>query len=166
MNNVKMIAAVSENGIIGKDNNIPWSFNEFPSDMKFFRSQTAGSTVIMGRATFESMGSKPLPKRRNIIITRSKINDVECYTSLQEALSNISNLDPVWLIGGSKIYEEGMKFANEIYLTLIPKFIEGENLVRFPWINPQKFICDTYLKLENVGLNLAPLMVAKYHNVL
>jgi dihydrofolate reductase len=160
---IKMIAAVSQNGILGKDNTIPW-MGKYPDDMKFFRKMTAGATVVMGRNTFESMGSKPLPKRRNIVITKNKIEHIETYNSLQNALTHasIQELDEsspppkdIWLMGGFSIYEEGMKYANEIYLTLIPEMVKGNDLVRFPWINPNKFKMVEFVPLNNEGLKVA-----------
>lgn len=170
---IKIIAAVSQDGIIGKDNKIPWSY---PEDMKWFRKQTAGATVIMGRLTYESMGSKPLPKRRNIVVTRSKIEGVECYESLVEAIDLATPPIPlmgstvelpeqktpdVWLIGGEQIYREGLKYANEIYLTLIPETVGTlHGVAQFPWISPAQFKVNDYITLE--GEREVPIKVAHY----
>src|SRR5882757_7014150 len=87
---ISIITAVSLNGIIGdaNSNNIPW-MGRYPEDMKFFRQQTAGATIICGRHTFESFGAKPLPKRRNIVVTHSdqyKDSGVEVAQSFREAI--------------------------------------------------------------------------------
>lgn len=165
---IRMIAAVSRNGVIGQDNKLPF---DYPEDLKFFRKMTAGSTVIMGRKTFESIG-RALPKRRNIVISRNKVDaeGVETFSSLQAAYDdtkkfyalpdNMTQPYDVWLIGGSSIYRDGMQFANEIYLTLIPEIIEGENVVRFPWISPLEFKVSDFISLEN-----SELKVAKYVRV-
>jgi dihydrofolate reductase len=139
---IKMIAAVSINGVIGVDNKLPWNY---PADMKYFRTSTANSTVIMGRKTFESVGCRALPKRRNIVIS-SKVVDspnIETFGSLETALSKTEG--DVWLIGGAGIYEEGMtkKYVDKIYLTLVPDFVNSSNAVKFPFINPRLFKAES-----------------------
>lgn len=183
---VKIIAAVSQNGVIGSraTNSIPWSY---PEDMKWFRKSTAGATVIMGRSTFESMHSKPLPKRRNIIITRSKIEDVECFETLQQALETCpkgkdyllfesaeaeekyKREHTIWIIGGEQIYRAGLQVADEIFLTLIPEVIDGiAGVACFPWIDPTQYELTDYITLptgeeEYVGDGPQPsLQVAHY----
>jgi dihydrofolate reductase len=139
---IGLIAAVSHNGIIGVENKIPWNYSE---DMKHFRETTKNSTIIMGRKTFESIG-KPLPKRRNIVISSKKIEvgGVETFSSISSVVVEQNPMLPdyrsdVWFIGGASIYEEGMQYADEIHLTLTPDMITAPNAVRFPWINPQHF---------------------------
>lgn len=151
MLNVKMIAAVDEFGCMGQNNDIPWK-GKHPSDFKFFRTMTSHHerpTIIMGKNTWISMGSKPLPKRRNIVVSRTKVEaeNVDTYSSLEIALEQ-AKYDTVWLIGGENIYRAGMEYANEIYLTLIPEKVEGEGRVFFPWISPSKFKVFNYLTLE------------------
>ncbi len=159
---IKMIAAVSNNSVIGQNNDLPWS-GKYKSDMQFFRKMTAGGTVIMGKNTFVSLGSKPLPKRRNIIITRSKIDNIETYNNLKDAIINVNiqegaEMSPsepdTWLIGGAGIYREGLEFASEIFLTLIPEIVNGDNLTIFPWIDPSKFQVSEFIDLED-GLKVA-----------
>src|SRR5579862_2400548 len=101
-----MIYAQSPEGVIGVDNRIPW---HHPGDFRRFKRVTLGTTVVMGRKTFESMG-KPLPGRRNIVVTRSPIDapGVENVRSIEEALALAGSAD-VWLVGGARIYEEGMR---------------------------------------------------------
>ncbi len=164
---IKIIAAVSQNGVIGNrsTNSIPWSY---PEDMKFFRMMTSnkmsnalGSTIIMGRKTFESIGSKPLSKRRNVIITHSKIEGIDCFPTVEEAICDDIYTSPpenwegdvftkqspsIWLMGGEGIYREGLRYADEIFLTLIPEEVKGD--VYFPWINPDIFHIHEYLTLE------------------
>ncbi len=179
---IKMIAAVSQNGVIGQDNKLPF---ECPEDMKFFRKMTAGATVIMGRKTFESIG-RPLPKRRNIVVTRGQTpitlpngtifieSTIDLATSVEGAITMAQGkpeehsameseggpvLKPVvtdtWLIGGSSVYREGLAIADEIYLTLVPQMVTGESLVYFPWIDPSKFIVADYIDLENSEIKVA-----------
>jgi dihydrofolate reductase len=145
---IKMIAAVSQNMVIGKDNNLPWK-NSYPEDLKYFREQTVGSTIIMGRKTYESIGSKPLPKRRNLVVTRNKIDGAECFQNLQSALFEAGNnpiCNDIWLIGGSSIYSEGMNYCQEIHLTRIPEWIDPEGATIFPLIQ------SSFKKTETVKL--------------
>jgi len=157
-NKISIIAAVSIDGIIGKDNKIPWSC---PEDMAHFRSSTLDSTIIMGRKTFESMGSKCLPKRNNILVSNSYFENslkslvckyklpesLKLTDSLTEAIEEGQKLDkPIFLIGGSFIYQQGLNYADEILLSVIPEHVGEGNVVRFPWINPLKF--DLY-NIEN-----------------
>lgn len=134
---------------------LPWPMDKYPEDMKWFRSQTANSTVIMGRRTWESIASKPLPKRRNIVITKFKIDGIETYTSLNESIEYCKGDKNIWLIGGGNIYREGMKYATEIYLTLIPEIVNGNDLVYFPWIDPSKFKIEEFISIENSELKVA-----------
>jgi dihydrofolate reductase len=138
---IKIIAAVSENMVIGKDNKIPW---HYPEDLKHFKEMTLDSVVIMGKKTFESIG-KPLPRRKNIVITSNPINEIECYSSLEDAL-NFYQFNQIWLIGGRSIYEQGMEYANEIHLTRIPIYIEGDDVIKFPNIN------ESFSKKETIKI--------------
>lgn len=143
---INIIAAVSRNNVIGVNNTIPWKIKE---DMQMFKKLTTNNTIIMGRKTFESIG-KPLPNRKNIVISSNKINDVITYPSLKEALDNCKN-EKVFLIGGSRIYEEGMNYVDKLYITLVNKSINGDTY--FPFIDP-RFVCKnkTILSEESVLL--------------
>jgi dihydrofolate reductase len=145
---IKIIAAVSQNRVIGIDNKLPFSY---PEDMKHFKQSTQNSTVIMGRKTFESIGSKPLPNRRNIVITSSSVN-IEHYKSLSQAVSTVNTEENVWLIGGASIYQEGMQFCDEMILTVTPDIIEEKNCVKFPEINPLQFKINEIRPLGDNGL--------------
>lgn len=158
---IRIISAMSSNGIIGVNGGL---VVKSEVDMKHFRKSTIDATIIMGRKTFESMGSKPLPKRRNVVISSNKIDNpkVETFSSLQEAISAVFVPEPmlfacdsfgmpmmpvvdvnnIWLIGGAGIYEEGMKYVDEIHLTVSDKEVtitKEDNFVRFPVINPVHF---------------------------
>lgn len=153
---INMIASVSQNGYIGVDNKLPW---KLPEDMRLFAHKTKNSVVIMGRKTFETIGMKPLPNRRNIVISRLAnspgvldTEGVEVFGSVAEALDACDNSKDVWIVGGEKVYEAGMEFAEEIHLTIVPQWIDtlyGQESARFPWINPLEF------KLKSM-LDLAP----------
>ena len=124
-----ILVAVSPEGIIGKDNSIPWHYS---ADLKRFKRLTLGKTVIMGRRTWESLPVKPLPDRRNIVITQSSLDDVECFSSIDDALATCEG--DVWFIGGAGIYQEALGKADIIDMTLVPDNISGEGCVRFPTI--------------------------------
>lgn len=151
---INMIASVSQNGYIGVDNKLPW---KLPEDMRLFAHKTKNSTVIMGRKTFETINNKPLPNRRNIIISRLAnspgvldVVGVEVFSSVAEALDACDDGKDVWIIGGEKIYEAGMEFADEIHLTLVPQWVDtiyGQESARFPWINPLDFTLRSTLAL-------------------
>ena len=124
-----ILVAVSPEGIIGKDNSIPWHYSV---DLKRFKRLTLGKTVIMGRRTWESLPVKPLPDRRNIVITQSSLDDVECFSSIDDALATCEG--DVWFIGGAGIYQEALGKADIIDMTLVPDNVSGEGCVRFPTI--------------------------------
>ena len=124
-----ILVAVSPEGIIGKNNSIPWHYS---ADLKRFKRLTIGNTVIMGRKTWESLPIKPLPNRRNIVITRSSIEEIDCFQSIDDALQTCEG--DVWFIGGARIYEEAMKKADLIDMTLVPDNITGEDCIYFPEI--------------------------------
>jgi dihydrofolate reductase len=128
MKNINMIVAFSDNYVIGNDKDIPW---RIPEDFKYFKEKTLNSTVIMGRKTFESIG-KPLPNRENIVISRTHkdIKDVVFSDSLEEAIANTSN-ENIFIIGGSRLYQEGLVWANNLYITRILHNVIGN--VHFPY---------------------------------
>ena len=122
---ISLIAAMSRNRVIGKGNKLPWSI---PADMKRFRELTLGKPVIMGRKTFESIG-KPLPNRKNIIITNDKNYRAEdCFVvhSVDESLKAAKGSEEVMIIGGEQIFREFLPKANKMYLTFIDKDFEGD----------------------------------------
>ncbi len=118
---ISLVVARADNGIIGRDNALPW---RLPADLKHFKQLTVGKPVIMGRKTFESIG-KPLPARHNIVVTRNPEWTAEGVTvvpNLAEAVA-AAGLDPktradeIMIIGGSEIYAQSLPFATRIYLT-------------------------------------------------
>ena len=125
-----ILVAVSPEGIIGKDNTIPWHYS---ADLKRFKRLTTGNTIIMGRRTWESLPKKPLPNRRNIVITRSSIENIECFKSIDDALQTCEG--DVWFIGGAGIYQEAMQKADIIDMTLVPDNVTGEKCIYFPEID-------------------------------
>lgn len=120
---ISIIAAISENRAIGKDNKLLW---HIPGDLPRFKKLTTGHPIIMGRKTYESIG-KPLPSRTNIVVTRDdsyKAEGCVIVTSIEEAIQIAKQKDKeeIFIVGGGQIYEQGVKFADKLYLTLV----EGE----------------------------------------
>jgi dihydrofolate reductase len=122
---ISLVVAAARNNVIGKGNALPWSL---PADLKHFRDVTAGHTVIMGRKTFESIG-RPLPKRRNIVITRQSDyapEGVEVANSLDEALTMAAAEEEAFVIGGGQIFTEVLPRADRVYLTRVEQDVEGD----------------------------------------
>lgn len=130
---ISFIVAVDENNVMGKDNELPWTL---PNDMRYFKNQTWGMTVIMGRKTLESLG-KPLKGRNNIVVTRSrnwKTEGAAVAHSLEEAIAVAQNYgaNEIFIIGGAEIFKEALPSAQRIYLTRIHHHFDGN--VYFPEI--------------------------------
>ena len=124
-----MIAAMANNRVIGLDNKMPW---HLPADLQHFKAVTTGKPVIMGRKTFESIG-RPLPGRRNIIITRNteyKAEGIETVTSPEAALNLVCDVEEVMIIGGGNVYQQFLTQAERLYLTFIDLDVEGDT--QFP----------------------------------
>lgn len=119
-----IIAAVSENHVIGINNTIPW---DLPEDLKRFKKLTSNHTVIMGRKTYESIG-RPLPNRHNIVLSNTlKTNEVKVSKNLKEALDSVPYTETkVFIIGGEKVYEEALNIADTMYLTVVPGMWKGD----------------------------------------
>ena len=136
---ISMIAAMADNRIIGKDNQMPW---HLPADFAWFKRCTMGKPVVMGRKTYESIG-RPLPGRLNIVISRDAsltIEGVTTVTSIENALDVVGEVDEVMIIGGGAIYAACLPMANKLYVTHIEAEIEGDT--QFPdWGNGFK---ETY----------------------
>ncbi|MBS7563559.1 dihydrofolate reductase [Mucilaginibacter sp. Bleaf8] len=132
---VSIIVATGENNAIGKNNQLLW---HLPADLKFFKETTAGHTIIMGRKTFDSIG-KPLPKRRNIIVTRQpiKIEGCEVVNSLEMGLALCQNDEEVFIGGGAEIYQQALPLTNRIYLTIVHKEFDADTF--FPELNPDEW---------------------------
>jgi len=124
-----LIAAVSENGVIGRDGDLPWRLRD---DMRWFMRRTRGATVIMGRRTYESMNA-PLPDRRNIVLTRDEnwsADGVEVARSIEQALALTEADDETFIIGGSAVYAAALPHATRIDITRVRARVEGDT--RFP----------------------------------
>lgn len=132
MNCLSVIVAVAENNAIGKDNQLLW---HLPADLKHFKNLTTGNTIIMGRKTFDSIG-KPLPNRRNIVISRNrelKILGAEVVNSLSHAIALSKNDPEVFIIGGAEIYRQAFPLVHKLYLTRVHGLFEADTF--FPEID-------------------------------
>lgn len=124
-----MIAAMANNRIIGLDNKMPW---HLPADLQHFKKVTMNKPVVMGRKTFESIG-RPLPGRRNIIISRNSdysAAGIEVVTSPEAAISLLCDEEELMIIGGGNIYKQFLDIADTLYLTFIDVMAEGDT--QFP----------------------------------
>jgi dihydrofolate reductase len=122
---ISMIAAMANDRIIGLDNKMPW---HLPADLQFFKRVTLGKPVIMGRKTYQSIG-RPLPGRKNIVLTRDKelvIEGVDCVQNLEQAVALVGNVDELMIIGGATIYEQFLGQADRLYLTFIDLQTAGD----------------------------------------
>ena len=122
-----IIAALSENRVIGRDNAIPW---HYPADMKHFRRVTRGHAVVAGRKTYETFQIRPLPQRRNFVLTRNRdyavAEGVVVCTSLAEVLRRARGSEKLFVLGGAQIYALALPLADEMILTHLPIEVEGD----------------------------------------
>jgi dihydrofolate reductase len=136
--NVSIIVACAHHGVIGRDNALPW---HLPEDLAHFKKMTIGKPVIMGRKTFDSIVArlgKPLPGRRNIIVTRNRdwqYPGTDIAHDLPQAIALCQGHDEIFIIGGAELYREAMSLADRLIVTEIDLDISGD--VTFPAINPQ-----------------------------
>lgn len=123
---ITLIWAQASNGVIGKNNRLPW---RLPRDMAYFKQQTQHKTIVMGRKTWESFGSKPLPNRKNIVITHSAefiADGAEVVHSVSEAIEVTKQDDEIMVIGGSMIYKQFLDHADRLLVTRIEQEFAGD----------------------------------------
>jgi dihydrofolate reductase len=132
---ISIIVAIGENHAIGKNNQLLW---HMPNDLKHFKDVTSGRTIIMGRKTFDSVG-KPLPKRRNIVVTRQDITIPGCEVvkSIEDGIALCAGEDEVFIGGGAEIYRLAMHLTNRIYLTIIHHAFDADTF--FPEIDKNEW---------------------------
>lgn len=134
---INAILACDINGGIGNKNGLPWPRNK--QDMKWFRDHTLGHVIVMGRGTWESIGSKSLPKRENIVISRNVIDvGMSLSGDMERIIEYISDLYPglhIWIIGGADIFHQSMTYCDKLYLT------------RFN----QEYECDTFISEDMIN---------------
>ena len=142
---LSIVVAMDGNRLIGKDNGLPW---HLPADLAFFKKLTTGNTILMGRKTFDSIG-RPLPNRRNIVITRNadiEITGCEVVNSIEEALSLAQGETEVMVIGGAKLYQQILPIADRLYITQIEGEFDGDTY--FPTYdekNWRQVSCESHL---------------------
>lgn len=138
-----IIVAVSRNGVIGRDGDMPWRLS---TDLKRFKALSMGKPLVMGRKTFESVGSKPLPGRPHVIVSRNAVIEmpgVETATSVKEGLDQARVLaretgaDALCVVGGGEIYRQTIADADELHVTHVETDLEGDTY--FPAIEPDLF---------------------------
>lgn len=126
-----LIAALAENRVIGRDNQLPW---HLPADLRHFKAHTLGKPVIMGRKTWDSLG-RPLPGRLNLVVTRQadlQLEGAEVFTSLEAALARADQwareqgVAELMLIGGAQLYEQALPLARRLYLTRVALQPQGD----------------------------------------
>ena len=124
MSEIVLVLAVAENGVIGKNGDIPWRISD---DMKRFKALTMGHTVVMGRKTWDSLPKKPLPGRVNVVVTRQvdwHADGARVASSLGQATSGTSGT--VMIIGGAEIYDRALPMASRIELTEVHRAFDGD----------------------------------------
>lgn len=136
---ISIIVAIAENNVIGKDGTLAW---HIPSDLQHFKEITMGSTMIMGRKTFESLG-RVLPGRKHIVLTRNKDysydhEDVKVIHSLDDIKTYIESKEEYFIIGGGQLFKEMLPKAERLYLTWVGKSYEGDTY--FPEIPSDEFV--------------------------
>jgi dihydrofolate reductase len=130
---ISLLFAMDRNNLIGRNNDLPW---HLPKDLRFFKEKTLGNTIIMGRKTFESIGFS-LPKRENIVITSSSEleKEVTCISSV-DTIKEWNKMNPekeYFVIGGGRLFEQVLPFADRMYITLIDEAFQGDTY--FPEIS-------------------------------
>jgi dihydrofolate reductase len=133
---LSLVVAVAENGVIGRDNTLPWLL---PADLRHFRRVTLGHSILMGRRTHEAIG-RPLPHRRNIVLSRDpayRAPGCEVVESLQTAIDRVGAEDELMVIGGAVLFWQTLPMAERIYLTRVRAWPEGD--VRFPPIDAMEW---------------------------
>jgi dihydrofolate reductase len=138
MTTLTLIVARARNGVIGRDNQLPW---RLPEDLAFFKRTTMGAPIIMGRKTHESIG-RPLPGRRNIVVTRNvqrRFAGCDTATNLADALSLAAQdqAPEAFLIGGEQLYKEGLAHADKLVITEISIDFDGD--AHFATLDPQEW---------------------------
>lgn len=137
MPTISIIAAIGKNRELGKDNDLLWHIS---ADLKRFKKITSGHPVIMGRRTFDSIHNKPLPNRRNIVITNSidySFEGIEIAHSVKEAMDKIGANEEVFILGGATIYEQLLPYTDKMYLTLIDEEYKADTY--FPQYNESEW---------------------------
>lgn len=138
--NISIIVAIAQNYAIGKDNDLLWHISD---DLKRFKAITSSHTVIMGSKTYMSLPRRPLPNRRNIVLTGNpdfQCQGAELAHSVQHVLDMVKDDGECFVIGGGTVYNQFLPHANRLYVTLVHKDFDAD--VFFPAINNEQFIVE------------------------
>ena len=121
---IHLIWAQDQNGGIGKGGKLPWYI---PGDLKNFKKLTHDATIVMGRKTWESLPIKPLPDRRNIVLSSNPIKDVENYSNIKECIKKLhcDDVKEIFIIGGAQVYEHFFQYADKLHITLVNEKTKG-----------------------------------------
>lgn len=138
------IVAMNKDNVIGVDGTLPWHYS---ADLKRFKARTMGGIVVMGRHTWESIGSRPLPGRRNIVVSRKGVADVECYPDIVSVMQACGESD-TWFIGGGQIYRAAFQLLNLLDITLVPDEVVSSVAVTFPEISDTDWVILEQSPLE------------------
>jgi dihydrofolate reductase len=125
MTHLSLIAAMDKNRLIGSNNALPW---HLPADLAFFKRTTLAKPIVMGRKTYESIG-KPLPGRRNIVVTRNPSYEApgcDVVAGVDEAMQLCASLPEIMLIGGASLYQQSIGLADSLYITKIHHTFQGD----------------------------------------
>lgn len=150
-----LIAAHDENLVIGYQGKLPW---RLPEDLKHFKAITMGHPILMGRGVFEELGEKPLPGRRNVVLSRKQWDNVESYSSTYDALEALSDESLVFVIGGGQIYSQLIDECEKMYITEIQGthtgdvfFPEYRDLIGKKWIELSRENYPTHSFVEYIN---------------
>ena len=147
--NIELIWAQDQNGGIGKDGKLPWYISE---DLQNFKKITSGSPIVMGRKTWDSLPFKPLPNRRNIVLSSNQVDDVETYCSIGDCVKKLNNdsVDTVFIIGGESIYKAFYPRASALHLTIVDEAADGIDTFFPVSLN---LIKESFVEIENTKLS-------------
>ncbi|MEA2572110.1 MAG: dihydrofolate reductase [Acidobacteriota bacterium] len=138
---VAILVAVATNGVIGRDNGLPWRLS---NDLKRFKTLTMGHHMIMGRRTFDSIGGRPLPGRPTIVVTRNEnfaAGGVQHASSVEEAIAMAASDEEIFICGGAAIYEQAMPRTDIMYITRVHAEPEGDTFFpEFDDVNEWKLV--------------------------
>ena len=150
------IVALSPQRVIGAGGQLPW---HYPADLRRFKQLTVGGTIIMGRKTWDSIAQRALPQRRNIVISRQRLTNVDNFDNIDDALTTTTG--DIWFIGGAALYEAALAYCDLVDTTIVPDLVEADDAVYFPELDPLVWTAGPVsVMLEDPRLKLC-----RYHRV-
>jgi dihydrofolate reductase len=159
MSEIVLVVAIADNGVIGKDGAIPWHISD---DLKRFKALTLGHTIVMGRKTWDSLPRKPLPGRRNIVVTRDEHWHAEGAESM--SLDQALALLDVFVIGGAEIYRAALVRADRIELTEVHKSFDGDARFNFDVKDWREIAREDHATPEGLRYSYVTLDHERRHN--